>query len=77
MKRIVKGIILFLVLSIVMCGCEKSKKTQEISENIEAYETIAEIALEDFQDEEHKCESDDGTRWVIMLINANLNVSHF
>ena len=66
-KRIVKGIILFLVLSIVMCGCEKSKKTQEISENIEAYETIAEIALEDFQDEEHKCESDDGTRWVIML----------
>ena len=41
MKRIVKGIILFLVLSIVMCGCEKSKKTQELSENIEAYETIA------------------------------------
>lgn len=67
MKRIVKGIVLFLVLSIVMCGCEKSKKTQELSENIEAYETIAEIALEDFQDEEHKCESDDGTRWVIML----------
>ena len=41
MKRIVKGIVVFLVLSIVMCGCEKGKKTQELSENIEAYETIA------------------------------------
>ena len=38
-KRIVKGIVLFLVLSIVMCGCEKTTKTQELSENIEAYET--------------------------------------
>lgn len=67
MKRIVNGIVLLLVLAIVMCGCEKSTKTQELSENIEAYEKIAEIALKDFQDEEHKCESDDGTLYVIML----------
>ena len=66
MKRIVNGIVLFLVLSIVMCGCEKSTKTQELSENIEAYEKIAEIALKDFRDEEHKHDSD-GTRWVVRM----------
>ena len=35
MKRIVKGIVLFLVLLIVMCGCENSTKTQELSKNID------------------------------------------
>ena len=44
MKRIVKGIVLFLVLLIVMCGCENSTKTQELSENIEVYEKITEVA---------------------------------
>ena len=59
MKKIVTSVLLFLVLSIVMCGCGKSVKTQELSENIEAYKKIAEIAIKDFQDEEHK----EGTRW--------------
>lgn len=60
MKKIVTNVLLFLVLSIVMCGCGKSVKTQELSENIEAYKKIAEIAIKDFQDEEHK----EGTRWI-------------
>ena len=60
MKKIVTSVLLFLVLSIVMCGCGKSVKTQELSENIEAYKKIAEIAIKDFQDEEHK----EGTRWI-------------
>lgn len=60
MKKIVTNVLLFLVLSIVMCGCGKSVKTQELSENIEAYKKIAEIAIKDFQNEEHK----EGTRWI-------------
>lgn len=67
MRSTVKIIALFSVLTLVLCGCGKSTKAQELSDNIDAYETIAEIAIKDFQDEEHKNELDEGTRWVVML----------
>lgn len=53
MKKIMGVLVLFIACSFVMCACGKSTETLELSDNIEAYETIAETALRDFQDEEH------------------------
>lgn len=71
MKKKIFSIVLFFVLAAgVLGGCGNSAKTQELSGNIDEYEKIAEVALNDFQDEEHRYKYDDcGDRefWIVHL----------
>lgn len=66
MKKIMSVLVLFIACSFVMCACGKSRETLELSDNIEAYETIAETALRDFQDEEH-FHNTDSERYIVYL----------
>lgn len=66
MKKIMGVLVLIIACSFVMCACGKSGETLELSDNIEAYETIAETALRDFQDEEH-FHNTDSERYIVYL----------
>lgn len=66
MKKIMGVLVLFIACLFVMCACGKSRETLELSDNIEAYETIAETALRDFQDEEH-FHNTDSERYIVHL----------
>lgn len=66
MKKIMGVLVLFIACLFVMCACSKSRETLELYDNIEAYETIAETALRDFQDEEHFYNTD-SERYIVYL----------
>ncbi len=49
-KKIFSIVLIFILAASVLGGCGNSAKTQELSENIDECEKIAEVALNDFQD---------------------------